>query len=351
MNPLTHAEIAGKLGLRRGNADDSYLLDWNGLARLIRQSVYRRGITTRRELASDWRDIFETFGETFESIRAGLIQVADALAELGDLTHVSVGKEHGWAKAHARWISLSTEHAVALGAIQPPFIDRVLDGTLLASTRDLPRRFNPRSSEASEFITNVDAIGFSEWLGKPGWSSHCERRGAGAADTPSLHEFWQLLRSKLRESELTSDDDSKLRLVGGTAGDYFGRYYFESPEGRWKHASTLSDGEYLGARRGFQENDWRFLIAEVVHGSVGRVLQLEDYDEFKWGVLARGIANDDEEKIIASDDQIRLTFPPPKQLERLLNLYGWRKNGWEWELEAPLSVDKLHFWRTIRPFA
>ena len=351
MNPLNKALLADKLGLRLGATEDSYLLDWNGLARLIRQSVYRRGIITRRELVSDWRKIFETFGESFESIRGGLIQVADALADLGDLTHVSVGKEHGWAKTPPRWISLSTGHAVALGAIHPTFIDRVLGGTLLTSTRDLPRRFDPRNFEAAELLTNIDAVEFSEWLGKPGWSSHCERRGTGVADTPSLHEFWHILRSKLRESELTSDDDSKLRLVGGTAGDYFGRYYFESLEGRWKHASELRDGEYPGARRAFQENDWRFLIAEVVHGSVGRVLQLEDYEEFKWATLARGLANDDEEKIIASDNQIRLTFPPPKQLERLLNLYGWRKSGWDWELEAPLCPDKLHFWRTITPFS
>jgi len=351
MNPLNNALLAEKLGLRLAATEDSYLLDWNGLSRLIRQSVYRRGIITRRELASDWRDIFETFGASFESIRGGLIQVADALAELGDLTHVSVGKEHGWAKAPPRWISLSTGHAVALGAIHPTFIDRVLGGFLPRSTRDLPRRFDPRSFEAAELITNVEAIEMSEWFGKPGWSSYCERRGAGVADTPSLREFWHILRSKLRESELTSDDDSKLRLVGGNVGDYFGRYSSEFPEGRWKHASTLSDGEYLGARRGFQENDWRFLIAEVIHGSVGRVLQLEDYDEFKWALLARGIANDDEEKLIASDDQIRLTFPAPKQLERLLDLYGWRKKRWEWKLEAPLSADKLHFWRTIRPFA
>ena len=57
MNPLTNADIAANLGLRLGSLQDSYLSDWNGLARLIRQSVYRRGIITRRELASDRRAI------------------------------------------------------------------------------------------------------------------------------------------------------------------------------------------------------------------------------------------------------------------------------------------------------
>lgn len=313
--------------------------------------MYRRGITTRRELASDWREIFETFGEQFTSIRDRFIQVADALSELGDLVDVRVGKEYGWAKAPARRISLSQDHAVALGAIQPSLVDPVTHGNRLASTQDLVRRFDPHAQESAELVNNVDALSFTDWLGRPGWLSHCERRGAGVADAPSLQDFWHILRSKLRESEVTSDDDYALRLVGGVAGEFFGRYSSESPQGRWKHPNELCDGEYFGARRGFQDNDWRFLMIEVVHGRVGRVLQLEDYEEFKWGVLARGLAYDEEEKTYVSDSQIRVTFPPPKQLERILNLYGWRESSWAWRLEAPLCADKLHFWRSIRPFA
>lgn len=351
MNPLTHTEIAAKLSLRRNSPDESYLTDWNSLARLIRQSVYRRGILTRRELAADWREIFETLGEPFASVRNRLIEVADVLSELGDLVDLRVGKEHGWAKAPANWIALDPDHAVALGAIHPSLLDPAMGGNRVASTQDVPRRFDPRTPESAELIKNVEAIAFSEWLGKPGWTPYFLRRGATITDNPSLQEFWHMLRSKLRESQVTSDDDLTLRLVGGVAGEYFGRYPSTTPEGRWKHANELGEGEYFGARRGYQENDWRFLIAEVAHGRVGRVLPLEDYEEFKWGVIARGLANDEEEKIHVSDEQIRITFPPPKQLERVLNLYGWRESSWGWRLESPLSADQLYFWRSIRPFA
>ncbi|WP_417849368.1 hypothetical protein [Thalassoglobus sp.] len=346
MNPLSSNQVAQRLGLEITEDYETFLQDEFGLANLIRMSLVRRGIVTRRELLADWRPHFTMFGFDVDAIRSSLVDLANLLSDMGEFTRVRVGNEHGWAKTPRRWLQHCDAYAIAFGAIDQPLQKALRNSVPETSRRDPLIRFDPSSEIGTEFVEDAEAISFDTWLGPPGWYEHWERRGGTMESLPSLQEFWEFLRQKLRESESTAGDGSSLRILGKT-GNFFGRIDASQSHGRWVDGvDGLRDGDYLGAMQAYNENDWRFLLIEITNSEPRKTLLLENWDEFCWCLLARGVACGQEEQYSLEGDEVSFSFPIPKQVSRVIRLWGWPILPWRWKFVGDVNLELFEYWKT-----
>lgn len=342
-------EFAEKLRLASVGDPPTYLSDRRGIADLIRGFVFAEGCVTRRELGNYLGSVFQTLNEFDQTSRAQFVRIADDLAELGDFRSVRVGREHGWARTPFRWIATSPATAVVLGHADE---EMLLAKPMRADQRsDLLRRYtiSPGRSNAL-MLSQTTQIAIDEWIGHGAWNEHRIRRGSQSVDT-SIHSFWECLLAKLESSEAVGSEDGSLRLLAGIPGERFGRYNSNFPRGRWTTSVEHPDGHYLACYRARNDNDWRYLLVALRQLRVVRALTLENSDEFQWALLARGVVQNQPEKMFVDGCDVKLTFPPPRQLRCLLNLLGTHESGWSWQLASPMPIEQLEYWTHLQMLA
>ncbi|MCO8122591.1 hypothetical protein NHH03_12665 [Stieleria sp. TO1_6] len=339
---ISVSDFAEKVGLTAVGDPPNYLSDRRGLADLIRHFVFCEGCVTRRELANFLSPIFQTLHEFDQNTRSTFVRVADELAELGDLRSIRVGREHGWTRTPFRWIETSPTTAVVLGHLED--VTTGIKPSTSETSSDLVRRFPKSAGESNiESFSSTNQVTIEEWIGDGGWNVHRERRGGHDSDS-SINAFWQHLLGELAQSEAVAANDGSLRILSGPPGGRFGRHNDESPQGRWGTSLDHPDGNYLACYRARNDNDWRFQLIEIKDHRVDRALSLENADEFQWAVIARGVHRREPEQIICVDREVRLTFPPPRQLRGLLNLLGTQLSAWNWQLAHPVFIEQLQYW-------
>jgi hypothetical protein len=322
---LTNEGFATTLGL--SEADGRRPSVW-GVARLIRREVLRRSVVTRRELRLTVEPYLSA--AICDADAAATIQgVAEQMVEVGELLEVRVENQRGYAFTPPRWVRISDDEAVLLGATQC----EVCEFTPTVPNQFL-RRFCPsdRISAALERI-GVVQVAFDAWLEEPVW-------GAMADSDQGIESLNQLLEWYINRLDT---DGSPLRIessmimgVEHRPGEFFGSER-KRERSRWVSCNQLKDGIYVGAQPGQNENHWVPLLIRV-QGTTGRTIELHcrnegaaNADLRSWLLIAIGVKNERKE-VISIDSQANLvqgTFPLPSAVRRVLCLLGEPTGKWQ----------------------
>lgn len=106
----------------------------------------------------------------------------------------------------------------------------------------------------------------------------------------------------------------------------FGRYNQLNVSGRWK--TVAPDGIWCAVRPGRNPNEWHPILIRVTGAEV-QSLDLFDWDEWNWALLARGSALGAPERATWAAGTLSFEHPVPAQFQRALRLLG-TPGGWAW---------------------
>jgi hypothetical protein len=265
------------------------------------------------------------------------------MAQIGELSHVRIDGQKGWASRPSRWLRLGNHLAAVLGVAAV----RHIIGRPNQSGQYV-RRFDPLDEA---IVGQLSAQGIHEepiekWMGTPDWHQWLD----STTSITSLDELWRFQVRRLQERGDPFDPtNSSLLCIGPAPGDFFGRPTLGG-QGRWVSPSQLPNGIYLGAQIGYSESHWRPLIIELSDGK-GISLLLDGgkdsasaWQLLRWLLIARGIVIAQEERVDATSSGIQLTFPIPEQLRRYLTLVA--ENEASWKLQPALGFDPED-WRSF----
>ena len=252
-----------------------------------------------------------------EQLRDCVGDVVDALIDIGDVTTVRLDGRASLVSSRRTWVHLGgTAYAVLGEAAGDPTIEQDR------------RRYARLTAFGPEHLA---PLSFSDWLGPADFRSHLARRLGGRADG-TISEFWAALSSALRH-EGNPLDAAQLRAVVGPPGaqtGFFGRHNSPEVSGRW--ASAVPNGTWCGVRPGRNPNEWHPILA-LVEGTEAQALDLYDWDEWNWALLARGLAIGAPERSNWQNDVLAFEHPVPAQFIRALRLLGGPGNrAWTWQV-------------------
>jgi len=252
-----------------------------------------------------------------ELVRSRVAEVIDALIEVGDFTPARLSGKASLVLSRPQWIRIAEGDFAFLGqqdggsqptAVTPSFVRRL-----------------PAADETA------DPIDFAGFMGVPGYRRHLARRTSGTGDG-RLTEFWSILSSAARHDG-QSLDAALLRAVvdpPGSSDGRFGRHNQPQLSGRWKAAAP--DGTWCAVRPGRNPNEWHPILVRVAGAEVTS-LDLFDWDEWNWALLARGVANGAPERSTWASGTLSFEHPVPAQFMRALRLLGVPgKWAWTWQL-------------------
>lgn len=252
-----------------------------------------------------------------EQVRARVAEVIDALIEVGDVTPVRLSGKASLVLSRPQWIRIADGDLAFLGqqevASQP-----------IAETQGFVRRVRA-ANEASTLIE------FATFMGAPGYRRHLARRTSGTGDG-TLTEFWSILSSAVRHDGQPLDAALARAVVDppGSHDGRFGRYNQPQLSGRWQ--ATAPDGTWCAVRPGRNPNEWHPILLRVAGAEVTS-LDLFDWDEWNWALLARGAANGAPERSVWASGTLSFEHPVPAQFLRGLRLLGVPgKWAWTWQL-------------------
>lgn len=268
-----------------------------------------------------------------EPAREQVRTVIDGLIDIGDLTAVRLDGKACLVTSLGTAVRVGPEEVVLLGS-------KVNDAVKDESTpMQLARRL------ASSSLDSVAAPqDFTDWLGSAGFLGHLSRR-ARTDSSGTLREFWACLTSSLRH-EGAPLDLSLVRAVVAPAGDgnaYFGRHNGPTVSGRW--SPDPPDGYWCAVRPGRNSNEWHPILIEVAGEDV-RALDLFDWDEWNWALLARGEVIGPRERAVWDGTTLSFQHPIPTQFTRALRLLGSPGDrSWTWDL-SDAAYARFNCWRT-----
>lgn len=260
---------------------------------------------------------FIAAGFAEDLVRARVSDVVDALIDVGDVTPVRLGGKMSLVLSRPRWIAVAPGDFAFLGKddAETP-IASVLDG------------YVRRSATLADYASAEDFVSF---MGAPGYRRHLARRTSGRGEG-ALSEFWATLTSALRHDGQPLDASHMRAVVNppGSHDGYFGQHNQPSVSGRWKVGAP--DGTWCGVRPGRNQNEWHPILIGV-SGSEVQSLDLFDWDEWAWALLARGSALGAPERSKWKSGILSFQHPVPAQYLRalrLLSLPGDKR--WTWTI-------------------
>ena len=183
-------------------------------------------------------------------------------------------------------------------------------------------------AEARPLIAEIDEWALEDWLGPAAWTHHAHRRGLSAA---TLDEYWRALAGVFLQNAAGARGAEGVRVIGGHPGDFFGKVL--QGAARWRGPDGVPDGIYCGARPGYQDAHLHPALVEVVDGAPSRVMDVYDWDELRWVLLARGVATEALERLGVGEGQLRQTCELPDQIRRALACLC-SGEGWTWRCPA-----------------
>jgi len=264
-----------------------------------------------------------------ELVRARVGEVIDALIEVGDVIPVRLSGKASLVLSRPQWVRIAADDYAFLGQ----------DDAAMPALRSTAG-FVRRGVASAEHATPIE---LTEYMGPPGFRRHLARRTGGTGDG-ALAEFWATLSATLRHDGQPLDA-TQLRAVvdpPGTHDGRFGRYNQPTVSGRWKTAAP--DGTWCAVRPGRNPNEWHPILVRVT-GTEVQSLDLFDWDEWDWALLARGNALGVPERATWSGGTLSFEHPVPAQFRRALRLLGapgaW---AWTWEMTEGASA-ALSKWR------
>lgn len=264
-----------------------------------------------------------TMGFDEDIARDAVRHVLDRLIAIGDFVAVRLDGKASIILAMPSTVEMAPGQFALLGD----------HGNDLASTATLTRQ---RADAGGRSV-----LAFSDWLGVPDYLKHNRRRG-GADTEAALGDYWALLASAVRHEGLPITAEA-VRAVDalGMTHSYFGRHADQMPSGRWSTGAT--DGIYCGARPGRNDRHWHPIILHVA-GEQRLALDLYDWDEWNWALLARGISLGQPERYRWDGSTLAFEHPIPGQYMRALTLLGADgEKAWTWTL-SPENFACFEHW-------
>jgi len=313
-----------------------------GIARLIRREVRRRGLVTRRELRKTIEPFFLAAG--FDEDTGAIIrEVADEMVELREIADLKVENQRGYAALASRWIRLSDNVAVLLGTT--------------ATEKDRfhsyhPMQFLRRFPPKADIIHDLENAGvyeqsFDDWLGRPAWLRFCK----DGEQIESLEELLSVHIDNLEsEGAPFSKDSTSILAVRNQPGEFFGQPWDIGPN-RWTSPSELPNGFYIGAQKGFRENQWHPLLLKISGDGckshfVNHLNSTADSFELRnWLLLALAARLGRRERMFVDHEssEFQITCPLPAPVFRCLTLAGEASTGWRYSvLNSRALVEKLN---------
>ncbi|MEG3162859.1 hypothetical protein U1763_20345 [Sphingomonas sp. LB2R24] len=266
-----------------------------------------------------------------ELVRARVGEVIDALIETGDLTPVRLDGKPSLVLSRPRWIAIAENDFVFLGQ----------DDFETPATRSAGG-YVRRGTAPPAHVAPID---FAAFMGRHGYRNHLARRTGGSGDG-TLTEFWAMLSETLCHDGLPLDA-TQLRAVidpPGTHKGRFGRHNHPTVEGRWRTAAP--DGTWCAVRPGRSPNEWHPIVIRVAGDDV-RSLDLFDWDEWTWALLARGLAIGAPERAIWRMGMLSFEHPVPAQFQRALKLLGAPGVArWSWTVTESANA-AFSRWRAV----
>lgn len=325
LETIGKAQLADEIGLLTLDGDVSE----RAVADQFRRVLARWGLSSERDVTKYVRDQLTAVG-----IRNATCvpKVLRRLQDLRELDRVYVAREPYIAPSKPCWVPIGERAAAFLGVKGPP------TGIQVAPSEnpfDIVQRINVESDEEATqlHLAGAQELSLAEWFSPSGLMVHAARRlrRPARSDQLNLGKYWSLLEELLSKEGLPLSPDAEIRTLTGEPGKFFGRYDSAEPEGRWTEAPP--EGVWCAFRRGYGETHWHPTIISV-DTEMRRAMDLYDHDEWRWALLARGKELAMEEVIHVEENSVRLTFPPPTQLQAALNLLGSSYRPWTWELES-----------------
>ena len=268
-----------------------------------------------------------------EPARDRVRDVIDGLIDIGDLTAARLDGKACIVLSLAIAVSIGPAEIVLLGASLNHIVS---DG---GNPSYLARRLTPGSSEPA-----INIQEFSDWVGTAGYLRHLTRR-TGTQSCGTLREFWLCLVNSVRHNG-TPLDRRQVRAVitpSNERSGFFGRHNTPTVSGRW--STEITDGLWCAVRPGRNANEWHPVLIEV-SGDGTRSLDMFNWDEWSWALLARGEAMGSPERAAWNGTTLSFQHPIPDQFARAMRLLGGRgERSWTWNLTdaAHACFDR---WRT-----
>ncbi len=272
---------------------------------------------------------FMAAGFAEDAVRARVGDVVDALIDIGDVTPVRLSGKASLVQSRPQWVRIGDAEHAFLGQED---VETALVGAAQRYARSaaLP----PTSSAPTDF---------DMWVGPAGFHGHLARRTGGTGDS-ALSELWAVLSAAVRHDGQPLDA-SQLRAVVDPPGAHhgrFGRHNLPTVSGRWK--TEVPDGTWCAVRPGRNANEWHPILVRMI-GTEVRSLDLYDWDEWNWALLARGVAIGAPERMTWADGRLSFEHPVPAQFKRALRLLGgpgtW---AWTWSVSEGAHAAFLR-WR------
>ena len=321
MEIITPELLAKKLHL----LDDTGALNERAIANLLRKALSRWGLCLERNLMRYAREQLKAAG-----VDAGhvLRRVLERLKAFGECDEVFVGHERYLAPAEPRWLRAGDGVGVFLGPSGPP--EGIAPVEMTHSNDILQRIILDSDDDIAQLQASGDReISIQEWLLPLHFFEHAARRmnRPPRSDRFHLADFWLLLTNAAIDHGLPLSNDADVRVLSKGPGGFFGRHDAHAVEGRW--TEEVPEGVWCGVRRGYGETHWHPIIV-TSDGASRRSLDLFDFDEWNWAIIARGRSLNSEEVIAREAGTLKATFPLPKQIKTAFDLFGNRVSPWTW---------------------
>lgn len=333
LEPLEPAQLAGRLGI----TDVDGVPHLSGIANWARRcvSAWRRPARQRLTLFLHSQLFALGFGE--EVVRRQVRTVVDGLLDIADLTSVRLDGRASLVQALPTRVAIAGDEEVLLGRHPgEEVVGPVFTGAIA--------RHVSVSGEANRSGHGVD---FDDWLGPPGFSHHVKRRAGTSADV-RLAGFWSFLQASLEQHGAPIDPHHVRVLVHppGSGSGFYGHHARPGPEGRW--SAEIPTGTWCAVRPGRNPSEWHPIIVAAEETGY-RSIDLYDWDEWTWALLARGAAVGQPERMTVTDTLLQFEHPIPKQFIRALRLLGGEgPRPWSWEVsEAGLARFRQFLGRLI----
>ncbi|MBR8363436.1 hypothetical protein KDW55_08875 [Burkholderia sp. AU19243] len=249
-------------------------------------------------------------------VRDCVADVIDALIDIGDVTVARLDGRTSLVLSRPIWVNIGDAAYVALG--------NTAKESMIAHDYGLYARL------ASTVPATVTPVHFSDWLGPAAFHSHIVRR-VGSQAGGTISEFWDVLKTVLRYKG-NPIDPTQLRAVVASphATGFFGRPNADGVSGRW--VASVPNGTWCGVRPGRNPNEWHPVVA-CVDGCDAHALDLYDWDEWNWALLARGVALGAPERSTWQNGVLAFEYPIPAQFIRALRLLGVPgRQAWTWQV-------------------
>jgi hypothetical protein len=320
LEALTDEQVRERLGY--GPASDERV-QIAPLAAMVRTCVGNWRSPARARVSAYLHRQIAAAGYAEEHARDRVRDVIDALIDIGDLISVRLDGNLSLVRSRATSVLISPRETVLLGE----------DGREMPAAESW--RYARSLSRASD---DRQCERFEQWVGPAEFRSHQSRRSGVGSATGTIREYWSVLASALRHDG-SPIDATMVRAVIGPASaqiSYFGRHNLPTVEGRW--SSEVPPGIWCGVRPGRNAGEWHPILVQVEDGRM-QALDLFDWDEWNWALLARGIAVGPAERSAYSAGVLAFEHPVPRQFIRALRLLGGPgERPWTWRL----SEDAFH---------